>query len=233
VNDFFAKLARLIRDPSVEIDVTAFVFALVISSIIAFVVSYLYRCFYENRATGSQVHRSFLLLGPSITALFIAIQFSLPLSLGLLGALSIIRFRTPIKEPEEVGFIMLMIATSVVCATFQFLLLFVLLFIAFTVLVVKKYFFSWMGDGRRDGVMLITLAASAGENAKDKIMEVLQEKIANVHLESASFAEDLTTLHYSFTDLKTINLNGVHHSLREVAPVQKINFFYNRQSTLF
>src|SRR4029453_13976485 len=66
-----------------------------------------------------QVHRAFPLLGISITAIFVTIQFSLPLSLGLLGALSIVCFRTPIKEPEESGFIMLVIATSIAVATFK------------------------------------------------------------------------------------------------------------------
>ena len=46
-------------------------------------ISYLYVHFYSNRATGSQVHRAFPLLGISITAIFVTIQFSLPLSLGL------------------------------------------------------------------------------------------------------------------------------------------------------
>ena len=65
--------------------------ALIGSLISSFLVSFLYVRFYGSRATGSQIHRSFLLIGPSITAIFIAIQFSLPLSLGLLGALSIVR----------------------------------------------------------------------------------------------------------------------------------------------
>ena len=82
-------------------------------------ISYLYVHFYSNRATGSQVHRAFPLLGISVTAIFVTIQFSLPLSLGLLGALSIVRFRTPIKEPEEIGFIMLVISTSIAVATFK------------------------------------------------------------------------------------------------------------------
>ena len=84
---------------------------LVVSLISSFLVSYLYVHFYKRRSTGSQIHKSFPLLGLSITAIFICIQFSLPLSLGLLGALSIVRFRTPIKEPEEIGFLMLLIAT--------------------------------------------------------------------------------------------------------------------------
>ena len=35
---------------------------------------------------------------------------SLALSLGLVGALSIVRFRTPIKEPEELAYLFISIA---------------------------------------------------------------------------------------------------------------------------
>ena len=83
-----------------EIGLGAFVFLLTLSLASSLLIAQLYLFFYADRATGSQVHRAFPLLGISITAIFIAIQFSLPLSLGLLGALSIVRFRTPIKEPE-------------------------------------------------------------------------------------------------------------------------------------
>ena len=38
------------------------------------------------------------------------IQSSIALSLGLVGALSIVRFRTPVKEAEELVFIFLAIA---------------------------------------------------------------------------------------------------------------------------
>ena len=97
----------------------AFLMLMAVSLLSSLFIAYLYVHFYSNRATGSQVHRAFPLLGISITAIFVTIQFSLPLSLGLLGALSIVRFRTPIKEPEEIGFIMLVIATSIAVATFK------------------------------------------------------------------------------------------------------------------
>lgn len=41
------------------------------------------------------------------------VKTSLALSLGLVGALSIIRFRTPIKEPEELAYLFLAIALGV------------------------------------------------------------------------------------------------------------------------
>ena len=63
----------------------AFLLLMTVSLLSSMFIAYLYVHFYSNRATGSQVHRAFPLLGISITAIFVTIQFSLPLSLGLLG----------------------------------------------------------------------------------------------------------------------------------------------------
>lgn len=51
----------------------------------------------------------------SITTLLVinVVKSSLALSLGLVGALSIIRFRTPIKEPEELAYLFLAVALGV------------------------------------------------------------------------------------------------------------------------
>ena len=110
LNELMAALGGAGATGAQQIGPAAFVALMAASLASSFVISYLYLYFFTNRATGSQIHRAFPLLGISITAIFVCIQFSLPLSLGLLGALSIVRFRTPIKEPEEIGFIMLVIA---------------------------------------------------------------------------------------------------------------------------
>jgi len=232
MDDILEKIERLIRDPGVQIDTTGFIFALVVSAITGMLISALYQIFYENRATGSQIHRSFLLMAPSITALFIAIQFSLPLSLGLLGALSIIRFRTPIKEPEEVAFLMLLIAASVVCATFQFLLLFVLFSIAVVVLVIQRYVPLLLTSKRNDGVILITMNHSIPTALNGEILKVLDRRLPNGKLQSISHADNLTTIHYSFAGLKTDTLEGLHTDLNEIAPMQKMNIFFNNQGGL-
>jgi hypothetical protein len=44
--------------------------------------------------------------------IIVVVKSSLALSLGLVGALSIVRFRTPIKEPEELAYIFLSIAVG-------------------------------------------------------------------------------------------------------------------------
>ena len=128
-----------------------FLAALLVSLVSAAAAALLYRFFYERRGTGSQIHRAFPLLSLAVTTLFIGVQVSLPLSLGLLGSLSIIRFRTPIKEPEEVGFIMLVIASSILAATHNFHFMVILYVIAIATLFLVRGASGW-GRLRRDGI---------------------------------------------------------------------------------
>jgi hypothetical protein len=226
------QIQQLMRSPGVRVSITDFVLALVLSVVAGLIISVLYQVFYENRATGSQIHRSFLLIAPSITALFIAIQFSLPLSLGLIGALTIIRFRTPIKEPEEVGFIMLVIATSIVCATFNYLLLVVLLALALAVLLIQRYLPRLFRSKRSDGLLLLTLNGGLPAETKDRLLAVIHQKVVNGKLQSVSFSDSMTTVHFSFSGLHSRHLEGLETSLKEVAPIQKMNIFFNRQGVL-
>src|SRR3954447_12466483 len=136
-----------------QIGIGPFVFLMAVSLAGSLLASFLYLQFYSSRATGSQVYRAFPLLGLSITAIFVCIQFSLPLSLGLLGALSIVRFRTPIKEPEEIGFIMLVIATSIATATLKLAFVGIIFAIAIVALLIQtrgRVF----GSPRSDGTLV-------------------------------------------------------------------------------
>jgi hypothetical protein len=222
----------LLNNPNVQIRTADFILALILSVVSALIIAALYHIFYENRATGSRIHRSFLLISPSITALFVAIQFSLPLSLGLVGALTIIRFRTPIKEPEEVAFIMLVIATSIVCATFHYLLLGILMALAIVVLLIQKYIPVIFSSGRNDGLILITLDGNLSDDARQALMDRLRERVRGAKIRSISMSEKVTSIHVSFAGVKTQDLEKLTPELRKVAPVSRINVYFNGQGVL-
>lgn len=61
----------------------------------------------SNRAEFSQV---FPFIAMTTILIITVVKSSLALSLGLVGALSIVRFRTPIKEPEELAYLFMTIA---------------------------------------------------------------------------------------------------------------------------
>ena len=226
------QIGTLFSDRSLDVTAGELLIALVLSIVSALIVSVLYYIFYENRATGSRIHRSFLLIAPSITALFIAIQFSLPLSLGLVGALTIIRFRTPIKEPEEVAFIMLIIAASIVCATFQYLLLVILLILAAAALLIQRFLPNLFGSKRNDGVLLLAVDGDITAAKSDRVLWILEQKLQKCRMQSLSYSDRMTTVHYSFTGLKMANLDGLSTELGELVEVRKLNVYFNRQGVL-
>lgn len=77
---------------------------------LALLVSWHFRRFgstLSNRAEFAQVF-PFVIL--TTILIITVVKSSLALSLGLVGALSIVRFRTPIKEPEELAYLFISIA---------------------------------------------------------------------------------------------------------------------------
>ena len=75
------------------------------------VLSLLLRAFYVRYSTSvsSKNHLGSILplLSLVVFLVIVVVKSSLALSLGLVGALSIVRFRTPIKEPEELVYLFL------------------------------------------------------------------------------------------------------------------------------
>ena len=92
----------------------------------------------SSRSQSSPSCRARPLLALSTSAIFVTVQFSLPLSLGLLGALTLVRFRVPVKEPEEIGFVMLVVAASLAVAAFKIAFLGIILGAAVSALTIQS-----------------------------------------------------------------------------------------------
>jgi hypothetical protein len=193
----------------------AFIFLMATSLAASLLASYLYLLFYGARATGSDVHRAFPLLGISITAIFVCIQFSLPLSLGLLGALSIVRFRTPIKEPEEIGFIMLVIATSIAVATFKLLFVGIIFLVALAGLLLQAAGVR-LGRGRLGGTIVVTVSDGRPLDGP-AIANLLARRLSTARLESISRTDGHTVYSYHF---KSTGASALHDLERDFSSAE-------------
>lgn len=209
----------------------AFLLLMTVSLLSSLFIAYLYVHFYSNRATGSQVHRAFPLLGISITAIFVTIQFSLPLSLGLLGALSIVRFRTPIKEPEEIGFIMLVIATSIAVATFKLSFVGIIFVVALAALFGQSLTRRFMG-AEADGTIVISLPTNGKPADPAAITALLRKRLPKAKLESVSQTDRETVVSYNFQGISDNALSGLQAELDAAAGPSTYNIFFNRPGAL-
>jgi hypothetical protein len=232
MNDLTSIFTGLGNQRMEDIGFWAFVFIVLASLASAFVFSTLYTYFFANRATGSQIHRAFPLLSISITVIFITIQFSLPLSLGLLGALSIVRFRTPIKEPEEIGFIMLVVASSLSCATFNLIFPVVLGVVSLIALYIMDIF-SPLRRKKTAGGMLVVRGPRATQS--HKIIKEVQNEIVS-HLKNGTLqsisCDDEISFTYVFYKTKNENIDDVVSKLIGSYPQFQFNVMMNRPTGL-
>ena len=90
-----------------NLSIDELVINLVLGLILSLVVRYLYFNYSQTISNKNSLGNVFPLL-TIITVLIISVvKSSLALSLGLVGALSIVRFRSAIKEPEELIYLFL------------------------------------------------------------------------------------------------------------------------------
>ena len=199
--------------------ITALGFCL-LCSIIAILM---YNYFYGSENVGAGVQRSFLLMGPSICAVFLGIQFSLPLSLGLLGALSIIRFRTPVKDPAEIGFVMLLIAAAIGSATFNYLLVGILFQIAFLSILGLRVARRQAGSSRSS--LIVTLDSPDYAKLEGKLTSFISGKLRGVRLESIATLADATSLHYQFNKRTGFPWGEFAEELNKAAAPARVNVY--------
>ena len=214
------------------IGVLPFLVVLAMSLACGLVTAYLYRRFYSQRETGTQIHRAFPLLSLGISAIFICIQFSLPLSLGLLGALSIVRFRTPVKEPEEIGFLMLVIATSLACATFNFRFLGIILLLAVVALLLQEAAPGILRGTPGAGVILISLPQEEFAQKRPALFEILDSAVPVGRLESLSQDSEEVVVTYSFRRLEPAAALDVQQRLGDELSPSHISLSYERDGGL-
>lgn len=131
MNDFFNPTAT-------ELSVGDVVLNLALATLLAALLAWHFIKFgttFSNR-------RKFALVLPAITLTTVlvisVVKASLALSLGLVGALSIVRFRTPVKEPEELSYLFLAIATGLALGADQRFITLVAIPFILVVLTVKS-----------------------------------------------------------------------------------------------
>jgi len=124
----------------VDIPILTFVFNLLLTALLGIILKWIYINYATTLSNRKLFGQNFFVLA-MVTMLIISIvKSSLALSLGLVGALSIIRFRAAIKEPEELTYLFLAIAIGLgFGANQRSITLVAFLIIISLIILVKRY----------------------------------------------------------------------------------------------
>ncbi len=166
---------------AIDISLSSVFMSLIATTLSSFILRYLYVRYGRSMNNREYFGNIFILLGVTTCSVIIIVKSSLALSLGLVGALSIVRFRAAIKEPEELVFLFLVIAFGLSFGANQFAVGFVLLVTASIVVVVSTKYFSKNNGLDHSGLLVII----SGERV---ILDVLLENELKELMNNTSWA---------------------------------------------
>jgi len=206
---------------SVQIPIVEFLVNLSIVLILSFLLSLVYVKFGRS-LSNRKAFASNLILVSLITMLIISIvKSSLALSLGLVGALSIVRFRAAIKEPEELSYLFLAIAVGLGLGANQRLITIIaFVFIAGVIVV-----WSLLKYGRENANLFLSVK-DVGINKVElkQIIETLKKSCSELNLKR--FDETSEVIEATFlVGFKNFNLlNQCRHDLKKINDSLEIVF---------
>lgn len=177
---------------------------LILTAIFAEIIAFAYTRFSNAISNKGAFAKNFFLISVTTMLVITFIKGSLALSLGLVGALSIIRFRTAIKEPEELAYLFLTIGVGLgFGAGYVLLTILAVLLILFIIFV--KYLVSRREDQHNLFINFATL--KEGRFSAEELIDVLGEYTSTLKLKRFEESSDQfeATFNAVFPDVKSLS----------------------------
>jgi len=171
------SFADFLATQSTHISLGIFVVNLLIAAVLALILE----VFYVRRG-GALSNRktfagNFLLLTTTTMIIITIVKSSLALSLGLVGALSIVRFRAAIKEPEELAYLFLSIAIGLGLGADQRMVTVVGFFVVVGLVTLRSQF----NKKAEDQNLYLTITSDDPKTVDlEQVVEVLKEECLSV-----------------------------------------------------
>ena len=183
------SLENFFLNSNIEIDFGNFFIAVLLSFLLSLIVKFTY--VKVGRALNDKDYFSdtFIPLAIITTLVITVIKFSLALSLGLVGALSIVRFRAAIKEPEELVYLFFIIAIGLANGANQFILSIIATVIIVAFLFLRNFYKNRKnndGNFNSDSNILSINILDSDKKDIDEIIDRLKKSFKYLKLKSAN-----------------------------------------------
>ena len=221
-------LDRFLSTQNTIIDPLGFSGNLILGAILATILGFLYLR-YGSALSNRAKFAALLPLITITTVLVIAIvKSSLALSLGLVGALSIVRFRTPIKEPEELAYLFLSIAIGLGLGAAQTAITLLATVLIMLFIVVRAKFHR---TRHSQNLFLTAVLGTDDEDAVKKISDLLSEYCQSLNIHRLDRSENILEVTFNVGLKEFAALDEVQKALVRFDPSIKVTFI-DAQGTL-
>jgi hypothetical protein len=208
-----------------NLELTTLAINLLLAALSAFILSRVYIHWGSSLSNRRVFAANFMLLTVATTFIILVVRSSVALSLGLVGALSIVRFRAAVKEPEELAYLFFAIGLGIGFGDNQRLITLLTLLVAIIIVGLLKLFRNIQADVN----LHLTIASSRSNPIDlDQIMGVLEKHCSKFKL--LRFDQTADALESSFViEFKRVsNLSQAKADLLALNPNLEISFLDNK-----
>jgi len=212
---------ELLIKQNIVLELDSFILSLLLATLLSLLIQYCYLKFSNSLSNKLDFSKNFVMLGIATTIVITIVKSSLALSLGLVGALSIVRFRAAIKEPEELVYLFLIIATGLGCGAGQIKLTAVGIIFALIVTVIYYKLSNKKLIKFSDKLSIAVIADKVlNEKERQNIINILNNNCDKVELISYSVSSNNTTIN---TEVNLESFDKINKILNNLEKKEKYN----------
>lgn len=179
--DFLQQLQeRYIQEFSNNVPLGEFLLNILVATLLATLLRLYFIHFGNAISNRRRFGANFLPLTLSTLLVIMIVKSSIALSLGLVGALSIVRFRAAIKDPEELVFLFMSIGVGLACGAGQPLLAMVALVVILAVMWGSRRWSGNVAAQTESGRLFVNITTDVED--LEKISAILAANLSYVEL---------------------------------------------------
>ncbi len=192
------SLNNFFLNENIEIDPTNFGINLIIVVILSYLIKIIYNKYSLSLSNKDYFSKNFVILGVTTCLVITIVKSSLALSLGLVGALSIVRFRAAIKEPEELVYLFLVIATGLGIGANQVKITILGVLVALIIIMILSFFSQKKIQNVDLNILQLSfvLNRSISDEIFAKILSILSKNCKEVEFISMSSEKNESNIHF-------------------------------------
>ena len=213
-SDIFKK--NFLENFTGTISIQMVIVTLLMALLFSFVVFNIYKLTSKNTIYSRNFNITMSLISIVTAGVVLSMQANIVVSLGMVGALSIVRFRTAVKEPRDLLFLFWSISNGIIIGAGVYSLVFIMAI----VLSLGLLLFDIIPARKIPHLLVVNYKNSLGASAGDKIENMLNENKIKYRVKSRNVTKDNIDIIY---ELYCEDANFLQDSLSKITEITCFN----------
>ena len=217
------KVLEALVEMQVKMPIQTVILVLIIAFLVSLIIYLTYKNTYSGVMYNPRFNVSLIMITMVTTIVMVVIGSNISVSLGMVGALSIIRFRTAVKDPRDTAFIFWCVVSGLACGTQNYTIVIVgSIFICLILFLFKKL-------TTRDNKYVLIVKGTKFN--LDEVEKAINKHIKYYNCKGKYINEDSIELIYDIKFTKDIN-DKVIYELEKIPGVSTINIVSSNTDTM-